>query len=146
MNKQIAVAVISCFLFVHFAAEGRVVHCNGGEAVTGFGGPFDVSVSDESLEGGADGRVSHRGAFSDLSLRERLLGFGEYLDDTLLSGLRCRHGLDRSLPAQAQGGPLTVVAAIRSSDPTHTRGARLGFTSMIRNESLRSSYAPSGEM
>ena len=86
-----------------------VVHRSGGEAVAGFGGPFDASVSNELLEGGADGRVSRRGALADLSLRERLVGIGEDLDDTLLSGARCRHGFVRPLPAKPQGGPLTVA-------------------------------------
>ena len=87
----------------------RVVHRSGGEAVAGFGGSFDASVSNELSEGGADGRVSRRGACADLSLRERLVGFGEDLDDPLLSGLRRRHGLDRHLPAKPQRRPLTVV-------------------------------------
>ena len=34
------------------------------------------------------------------------------------------------------------IAAISSSDLTQTQGARLGLTSMIRNESLPSSYTP----
>ena len=87
----------------------RVVHCSSGEAVAGFGGPFDASFADEFLEGGADGGVSSRGAFADLGLRERLFGIGEDLDDTLLSGLLLRHGFVRNWPAQAKGGPLTVV-------------------------------------
>ena len=37
---------------------------------------------------------------------------------------------------------LIPFRSIRSSDLTHTQGARLGFTSMIRKDSLRSSYAP----
>ena len=89
--------------------RSRVVHRSGGEAVAGFGGPFDASCADELLEGGADGRVSSRDAFADLSLRERFFGFGEDVDDTLLSGLLLRHGFVGNLPAQAQSRPLTVV-------------------------------------
>ena len=103
----------------------RVVPCGGGEAVAGFGGAFDASLADEFLEGGADRRVSSRGAFADLSLRERLFGVGEDLDDTLLSGLVLRHGFVRNLAAQAQGGPLPVVGKFDLDIVEAGRGAML---------------------
>ena len=70
------------------------------EAVAPFSVVADASLAHQRSHDGADGVVPGGGAFADLALRERRIGFGERLEDSPLGGVGLRRGLGGVARAQ----------------------------------------------
>ena len=97
-----------------FAVEQwrRGFHSLTGKAVSASRGLLHAVLAHQLPESGRNGFGSGRGALADLTLRERLVGIREHLDDALLGGFGLRRGLIGHLPPQPQGGSLALVGEL----------------------------------